>query len=449
MFSRHSLSSPCFRLPWWRHIPHNLEHYFLSGAPFMDSAYYPADVQVSRPLWTEGDRNMSEFFIYAYANFSWYGNPTPKNILGVHWDMTIKEEIQRYLALNTTENSTTLWNYRQKECAFWMEYLPSVIAYITPTYPPTTEFWWEPEGPVQIAFWTSNSIALFLLVMVVICCLLWRNAKRQSKHRYADATAGSLASLKHYPGDFDHIDDKGRVSPALSNRSGFTERSRLENQDGVSLKSFQGGVLQPSPSTHSLRSLGLTRVVGPPAAVPGNHSRAPSVVMGRQPSLHGLPAQGPVQGMMTPAMTPTPQHRPMPPVSAPFTMNGMVGGPGELPNNNNAGPFVNGGTYSHDISNDSFNSQHSSNGVPGYDPRGSRRGAPEPVMQPLSQTRTPTKLVPGRMSQNSDINKNKQQQPPKSPGPGVRQQNGLPSSRPESRAGRQNRGVGVIPSTAV
>ena len=32
-------------------------------------------------------RNMSEFFIYAMANFSWYGNPTPKNILGVHWDM--------------------------------------------------------------------------------------------------------------------------------------------------------------------------------------------------------------------------------------------------------------------------------------------------------------------------------------------------------------------------
>ena len=29
--------------------------------------------QVSRHQWTEGDRNMSEFFIYAMANFSWYG----------------------------------------------------------------------------------------------------------------------------------------------------------------------------------------------------------------------------------------------------------------------------------------------------------------------------------------------------------------------------------------
>ena len=66
-------------------------------------------------------------------------NPTPKNILGVHWDMTTNGEILKFLAVNTTENSTTLWNYRQRECAFWTEYLPTVIGYITPTYPPTTE----------------------------------------------------------------------------------------------------------------------------------------------------------------------------------------------------------------------------------------------------------------------------------------------------------------------
>ena len=95
------------RLPWWRQITHNLEHYFLSGAPFMDKVFFPEGqqvsifcktdhmltfvnynvyikyyinfdvtfqyLQVSRHLWTEGDRNMSEFFIYAFSNFSWYG----------------------------------------------------------------------------------------------------------------------------------------------------------------------------------------------------------------------------------------------------------------------------------------------------------------------------------------------------------------------------------------
>ena len=53
--------------------------------------------------------------------------------------MAKQGEILEYLAVNTTENSTTLWNYRQRECAFWTEYLPTVIGYITPTYPPTTE----------------------------------------------------------------------------------------------------------------------------------------------------------------------------------------------------------------------------------------------------------------------------------------------------------------------
>ena len=71
--------------------------------------------------------------------FFLFRNPTPKNILGVHWDMAKQGEILEFLAVNTTENSTTLWNYRQRECAFWTDYLPTVIGYITPTYPPTTE----------------------------------------------------------------------------------------------------------------------------------------------------------------------------------------------------------------------------------------------------------------------------------------------------------------------
>ena len=80
--------------------------------------------------------------------FSPIRNPTPVNILGVHWDMAKQGEILEYLAVNTTENSTTLWNYRQRECAFWTEYLPTVIGYITPTYPPTTE--------VDIQFFVIN-----------------------------------------------------------------------------------------------------------------------------------------------------------------------------------------------------------------------------------------------------------------------------------------------------
>jgi hypothetical protein len=34
------------KLPWWRQITHNLEHYFLSGAPFMDPVFFSEEQQV-------------------------------------------------------------------------------------------------------------------------------------------------------------------------------------------------------------------------------------------------------------------------------------------------------------------------------------------------------------------------------------------------------------------
>lgn len=57
---------------------------------------------------------------------------------------------------------------------------------MVPTYPPTTEFWWEPKEPLQIAFWSMSAACLLLIVLVVICCILWRNAKRQSDRFYDD-----------------------------------------------------------------------------------------------------------------------------------------------------------------------------------------------------------------------------------------------------------------------
>lgn len=44
-----------------------------------------------------------------------------------------------YLNLNGTDNSTYEFNYRQQECAFWSEYMPSVVGVYLPTYKPFTE----------------------------------------------------------------------------------------------------------------------------------------------------------------------------------------------------------------------------------------------------------------------------------------------------------------------
>ncbi|XP_055594157.1 acetylcholinesterase isoform X2 [Uranotaenia lowii] len=171
------------KLPEWRKVPHDIEHYLLSGAPFMDVEMFPRKARLDRLMWTDNDRNMSHFFMKTYSDFARYGNPTPQRVLGLHFEKAINGEL-KYLNLNTTYNSSILLNYRQTESAFWTEYIPTVVGVMVPTYPPTTEFWWEPKEPLQIAFWSMSAACLFLLVLVVICCILWRNAKRQSDRFY-------------------------------------------------------------------------------------------------------------------------------------------------------------------------------------------------------------------------------------------------------------------------
>lgn len=170
-------------LPEWRKYPHDIEHLFLTGAPFMDVEFLPKEANYDRLMWTENDRNMSYFFMKAFSDFARYGIPSHSQILGLHFEVATPGQL-KYLNLNTTFNSSVLMNYRQTECAFWTSYLPHVIGHLVPTYPPTTE-WWEPRQPLQIAFWSMSAICLLLIVAVVACCILWRNAKRQQDRYYS------------------------------------------------------------------------------------------------------------------------------------------------------------------------------------------------------------------------------------------------------------------------
>ncbi|XP_046672801.1 neuroligin-2 isoform X2 [Homalodisca vitripennis] len=174
-----------FRLPEWRKYPHDIEHYLLTGAPFMDIEFFPEKPPLERTMWTDNDRNMSHFFMKAYSNFARYGNPTQTQILGLHFEMA-RDGLLKYLSINTTFNSSVQLNYRQTESAFWTWYLPTVVGYLVPTYPPSTEYWWEPKAPLQIAFWSMSTINLLLIVMVFIFCILWRNAKRDSLYYNGD-----------------------------------------------------------------------------------------------------------------------------------------------------------------------------------------------------------------------------------------------------------------------
>ncbi|XP_020287923.1 neuroligin-4, X-linked isoform X2 [Pseudomyrmex gracilis] len=173
-------SVEAFHSPQWARVSHNTELLWLTGAPFMDVEFFPEKWKLHQDMWTDNDRNMSHFFMSAYSNFAKYGNPTPSQILGLHFDLARYGQL-RYLNINTTYNSSIQVNYRQTESAFWSMYLPTVIGHLVPTYPPVTEYWWEPKQPLQIAFWSMSSACLLLLVMSVVCCMLWRNAKSKTK----------------------------------------------------------------------------------------------------------------------------------------------------------------------------------------------------------------------------------------------------------------------------
>lgn len=171
------------RLDAWRQYPHDIEWLFLTGAPFMDQEFFPNKYRLERQAWTNNDRNMSHFFMKAYTDFARFGNPTRSRILGIHFEMATEGQL-RYLNLNTTFNSSIELNYRQTELAFWTVYLPTVIGRVLPTYPPITEYWWEPKQPLQIAFWTVSSACLLLVALLVVCCMLWRNAKRAAPPKW-------------------------------------------------------------------------------------------------------------------------------------------------------------------------------------------------------------------------------------------------------------------------
>lgn len=109
-----------FKHAEWRKVPHDTEYWFLTGAPFMDTEFFPRRARLDRQMWTDNDRNMSHFFMKTFTDFARFGNPTPQQVLGLHFDMATNGEL-KYLNLNTTFNSSVLLNYRQTESAFWTQ----------------------------------------------------------------------------------------------------------------------------------------------------------------------------------------------------------------------------------------------------------------------------------------------------------------------------------------
>ncbi|XP_014246706.1 neuroligin-4, X-linked [Cimex lectularius] len=259
------------QLPYWRKAPHNIEHLLLTGAPFMDTEFFPEKLRLDKHKWTDNDRNISHFFMKAYTDFARLGNPSPQQILGIRFEMAYHGRLY-YLNFNTTFNSTIELNYRQTESAFWTWYLPTVIGILIPTYPPFTEYWWEPKQPLQIAFWTMSGTCLLLIVIVVIFCLLWRSAIRQND-RYYGADLLMMDMQNGLPEGIENPRNEYRDLPLkakLHERKGASTPASLRSSDG-SLSARDSVVTSPNgrPKTPpGKRSLSRKSMMGSTGSVP-------------------------------------------------------------------------------------------------------------------------------------------------------------------------------------
>ncbi|XP_054708700.1 cholinesterase-like [Uloborus diversus] len=166
-------------------VPHDLEYYLITGAPFMDPKLYPSGLNLQDAKWTEADRNISQFFMTAWANFAKFGNPTPAALFNIFWEPSDLNKMQ-YLSINTTNfTSVMMSSYRQKESQFWNSFLPTLMkkgrnkfstTYCRPVYEP-----WEDQKNVYAAsLWgVLGGVTLFGILTFIFCCLY---CKVKSKH---------------------------------------------------------------------------------------------------------------------------------------------------------------------------------------------------------------------------------------------------------------------------
>ncbi|KAF2360655.1 Carboxylesterase type B [Trinorchestia longiramus] len=184
------------KLPQWREVPGNLEYYFLSGAPFMDPEFYPENYRISRNLFSEGDRNISQFMMKTFANFAKWGNPTQVqvSVLNAKWDPVVYGTL-RYLSINNTFNTTMHFNYRQPQNTFWYHYIPLVVREWIPTPIPPRNPWTDMTEPVTAALYSFVAITALLLVVLCVCFGLWKSANRQRNKALDDLQYYSTDNL--------------------------------------------------------------------------------------------------------------------------------------------------------------------------------------------------------------------------------------------------------------
>ncbi|XP_053208210.1 neuroligin-4, Y-linked-like isoform X2 [Panonychus citri] len=166
-------------IPKWMGVPHDSEYFLISGAPFMDDRFYPKMYNLEQAKWKEEDRNMSVFFMKAWADFARHGDPTPVALFNnILWKPMNPSTLQ-YLSINTTNYTSVMHrDYKQREAKFWNYYMPELVGQPKPIWPPP----YQPlEGELRMyraSLWAIVAILVILTFISALCSCLYCKAKR-------------------------------------------------------------------------------------------------------------------------------------------------------------------------------------------------------------------------------------------------------------------------------
>ncbi|KAG9510917.1 Neuroligin-3, partial [Fragariocoptes setiger] len=165
----------------WMGVPHDTEYFLVSGAPFMEPKYFPSIYDLSQARWTESDRNMSQLFMEAFANFARDGIPTPVALFNnILWEPATVNQF-KHLSINTTNLTSVMHrDYRTKYAQFWNEYIYTLL-----DYDPITNYWPNTFSPLEMelrnyraATWAAGFIAAVLVLIVLLCTCMYCRVKR-------------------------------------------------------------------------------------------------------------------------------------------------------------------------------------------------------------------------------------------------------------------------------
>ncbi|XP_062582093.1 acetylcholinesterase-like isoform X1 [Saccostrea cucullata] len=163
-------------LPYYRGVAHGQELQYIFGFPFINQTYTNILGLYPRQQYDYADRNMSEYMMTLWTNFSSYGDPTPRrfnliNFKNVTWR---EHNIYNHSYFYISNSSYNYTNFRQKDYGFWSTYFPQLAS--RPQTIVTTAPLQDTSENFQVSTWSLTALSSLLVIIIIALCIVnYRN----------------------------------------------------------------------------------------------------------------------------------------------------------------------------------------------------------------------------------------------------------------------------------